>query len=46
MLFSFVLLARSFYALYVQRRGTRASKIITWAAAICVATFWTLRLVR
>jgi hypothetical protein len=42
---SAVLLARSFYILYVQRRGTRASAIITWASAVFVIGFWTWQLV-
>jgi hypothetical protein len=43
---SLVLLGRSFYALYVQRRGTRASKVIAWLSAASVAGFWMLRLIR
>ena len=42
---SVLLLARAFYVLYVRKCGTRASKIITWTAAACVAGFWTWRLV-
>jgi hypothetical protein len=42
---SLVLLGRSFYILYVKRRGTRASAAITWAAALLVVGYWTYRLV-
>jgi hypothetical protein len=38
------LLARSFYILYVRRRGTRASAVITWLSAAFVIGFWTWRL--
>jgi hypothetical protein len=41
---SVLLLLRSFYILYVQRRGTRASTIITWISAIFVVGFWTCHL--
>jgi hypothetical protein len=42
---SLLLLGRSFYILYVKRRGTRASTVITWLAAAFVVGFWTWRLV-
>ena len=42
---SMLLLGRSFYILYVQRRGTRVSAIITWLAAVFVVGYWTWRLV-
>jgi len=42
---SVLLLARSFYILYVTRRGTRASTVITWLSAAFVVGFWTWRLV-
>lgn len=42
---SILLLGRSFYILYVQRRGTRGSTIITWLSALFVAGYWTWRLV-
>jgi hypothetical protein len=42
---SMLLLGRSFYILYGQRRGTRAGKVITWLAAAFVVGFWTWRLV-
>ena len=41
---SVLLLGRAFYILYVQRRGNRASKIITWLSAAFMAGFWTWRL--
>jgi hypothetical protein len=40
-----LLLGRSFYILYVQRRGTRATTIITWLAAAFVVGYWTWRLI-
>ena len=42
---SILLMGRSFYILYVQRRGTRASTIITWLSALFVIGYWTWRLV-
>jgi hypothetical protein len=42
---SLLLLGRSFYILYVQRRGTRATTVITWLAAAAVIGYWTWRLV-
>jgi hypothetical protein len=42
---SIVLLGRAFYILYVHRRGTRASTIITWLSAAFVVGFWTWRLI-
>jgi hypothetical protein len=42
---SLLLLLRSFYILYVQRRGTRASAIITWCSAVAVIAFWTWQLI-
>jgi hypothetical protein len=38
------LLLRSFYLLYVRRRGTRASAVITWLSAAFVLGFWTWHL--
>jgi hypothetical protein len=35
------LLARSFYVLYVQKRGTRAVRVLTWLSATFVVCFWT-----
>ncbi|MCI0461765.1 MAG: hypothetical protein L0Z62_32850 [Gemmataceae bacterium] len=42
---SVLLLARSFHILYVQRRGTRVSAVITWMVAAFVIGYWTWRLV-
>ncbi len=42
---SILLLGRSFYILYVQRRGNRVSTIVTWLSAFFVAGYWTWRLV-
>lgn len=41
---SLALLGYSFYALYGRRRGTRLSKMATWASAASVAGFWAYRL--
>jgi hypothetical protein len=41
---SAVLLLRSFYLLYVRRRGTRASAVIFWLSAAFVVSFWTWHL--
>lgn len=41
---SVLLLGRSFYILYVLKRGTRASAIVTWLAAVFVVGYWTWRL--
>ena len=42
--FSVALLGRSFYILYVQKRGQGAAKVLTWLSALFVAGFWTWRL--
>jgi hypothetical protein len=42
---SVLLLGRSFYILYVQRRGTRGTAVITWLAAAFVIGYWTWQLV-
>jgi hypothetical protein len=42
---SVLLLGRSFYVLYVQKRGTRPVRVLTWLAAAFVVGFWTWRLV-
>jgi hypothetical protein len=42
---SILLLGRSFYILYVHRRRTLASTVITWIAALFVIGYWTWRLV-
>ena len=41
---SLLLLARSFYILYVRRRGSRATAVVTWLAALFVVGYWTWRL--
>jgi hypothetical protein len=41
---SVLLLLRSFYLLYVRRRGTRASAVLTWLSAVFVIGFWTWHL--
>lgn len=41
---SAVLLGRSFYVLYVRKRGSRLSKAVTWVAAAVVVGFWAWRL--
>ena len=41
MALSVLLLGRSFYVLYVQKRGTRPVKVLTWCAALFVTGFWT-----
>ncbi len=38
---SVVLLGRSFYVLYVQKRGTFPVKVLTWLSATFVIVFWT-----
>jgi hypothetical protein len=42
---SVLLLGRSFYILYVQKRGTRTTAVITWLSALFVVGYWTWRLV-
>ena len=42
---SAVLLLRSFYILYVKRRGNRATAIVTWLSAAFVIGFWTWKFV-
>jgi hypothetical protein len=42
---SLVLLAHSFYVLYVRKRGSRTSAVLTWLALVLVVGFWTWRLV-
>jgi len=41
---SVLLLGRAFYVLYVLGCGNRASKIITWLAALVMVGYWTWRL--
>jgi hypothetical protein len=40
---SLLLLGQAFFVLYVRRRGTRTSEIITWLSALFVAGYWTWR---
>jgi hypothetical protein len=40
-----LLLGRSFWILYVRKRGTPATVVITWLAALFVVGYWTWRLV-
>ena len=42
---SVLLLARAFYILYVQQRGSRTTTIITWLSAAFIIGFWTWRLI-
>ena len=41
---SILLLGRSFYILYVKRRGNRFSAVVTWLSAAFVVGYWTWRL--
>lgn len=41
---SVALLSRSFYVLYVQKRGSRAVAVLTWFSAAFVVGFWTWHL--
>jgi hypothetical protein len=36
-----ILLGRSFWVLYVQKRGSPGVKIMTWLSAVFVVGFWT-----
>jgi hypothetical protein len=38
---SAALLSRSFYVLYVKKRGTGLTKVVTWLSAVFVVCFWT-----
>ena len=40
---SVLLLGRSFYVLYIQKRGTFPVKVLTWLSAVFVVCFWTWR---
>ena len=42
---SVLLLGRALYILYVHRRGTWVSKVLTWMSALFVVGFWTWRLI-
>jgi hypothetical protein len=41
---SLALLGRSFYTLYVQKRGQGVATVLTWTSAIFVVGFWTWRI--
>ena len=41
---SVLLFARSFYILYIQKRGTRTTEVITWLSALFVVGYWSWRL--
>jgi len=38
------LIGRSFYVLYVQKRGSATVKVLTWLSASFVVCFWTWHL--
>jgi hypothetical protein len=40
---SVLLLGQAFFVLYVRKRGTRVSEIITWLSAAFVVAYWTWR---
>jgi hypothetical protein len=40
---SVLLLARSFYILYVSKRGGVTTAVITWLSAVFVVVYWTYR---
>jgi hypothetical protein len=44
MVLSLTLFARSFYGLYVHRRGTRTAEIVTWASSALMVVMWIYRL--
>ena len=41
---SAALLGRSFWILYVEKRGTLPVKVLTWLAAVFIVCFWTWQL--
>ena len=41
---SILFLGRAFYAVYVKKNGTQATKIITWISFSFIVVFWTWRL--
>jgi hypothetical protein len=41
---SVLLLGRSFYIVHVQRRGTRATVVVTWLSALFVVGYWAWQL--
>jgi hypothetical protein len=42
---SALLLGRAHYVLYVLKRGTRATALITWLSTVLVIGFWTWQLI-
>jgi hypothetical protein len=44
MVLSVTLFARSFYGLYVHRRGTRSAEVVTWASSALTVGLWIYRL--
>jgi hypothetical protein len=40
------LLARSFWVLYAQKRGSGFVKLLTWLSALFVVCFWSWQLLR
>ena len=40
------LIGRSFYVLYVLKRGSTAVKVLTWLSATFIVCFWTWWLLR
>jgi hypothetical protein len=43
---SILLLGRSFYILYITKRGNRFTTVVTWLSAAFVVGYWTWRLVQ
>jgi hypothetical protein len=41
---SAVLLGRSHYVLYVLKRGSRSTAVVTWLSTVLVIVFWTYQL--
>ncbi len=42
---SVLLLGRAHYILYVLKRGTRSTVVVTWLATVAVAGFWSWKAV-
>ena len=42
---SVLLLGHSFYTLYVRKRGSRFSAVVTWLSAAFVVGYWSWRLI-
>jgi hypothetical protein len=41
---SVVLMCRAHYVLYILKRGTRTTTVITWLATLLVVGFWSWKL--